>query len=104
MTSTARQLRKELNTVLAGVHDVALGKDVKLFLKVWTCFVFAQGCPMHAPSSFTSVKFSNLQVIVGLWLLSVVGGWTSLLTLSFIGTCLSHLAIYRIPCSFVLFR
>eukprot|EP00246_Nothoceros_aenigmaticus_P001649 TRINITY_DN12164_c0_g1_i1.p1 TRINITY_DN12164_c0_g1~~TRINITY_DN12164_c0_g1_i1.p1 ORF type:complete len:242 (+),score=44.73 TRINITY_DN12164_c0_g1_i1:216-941(+) len=57
VTSTARSLRYELNKALAVVHDVALGKDVKLFLKV----------------------------IVGLYVLSVIGGWASFLTLAYIG-------------------
>jgi hypothetical protein len=33
--STANTVRLELNKVLAIAHDVALGKDFKLFLKVF---------------------------------------------------------------------
>ncbi|CAM6116569.1 unnamed protein product [Calypogeia fissa] len=60
--SVASILRVELNKVLAVAHDVALGKDFKLFLKV----------------------------IAGLWVVSTVGGWFSFLTLLYIGVVLSH--------------
>ncbi|CAM6039140.1 unnamed protein product [Sphagnum compactum] len=54
--STANTVRLELNKVLAIAHDVALGKDFKLFLKV----------------------------IAVLWIFSTVAGWFSLLTLVYI--------------------
>jgi hypothetical protein len=60
--SVASTLRVELNKILAVAHDVALGKDFKLFIKV----------------------------VVGLWIVSLVGGWFSFLTLLYIGVVLSH--------------
>jgi hypothetical protein len=54
--STANTVRLELNKVLAIAHDVALGKDFKLFLKV----------------------------IAVLWIVSTAAGWFSLLTLVYI--------------------
>jgi hypothetical protein len=60
--SVAAVLRIELNKILAVAHDVALGKDFKLFIKV----------------------------VIGLWLISTVGGWFSFLTLLYIGVVVSH--------------
>ncbi|CAK9875213.1 unnamed protein product [Sphagnum jensenii] len=54
--STASSVRLELNKALAIAHDVALGKDFKLFLKV----------------------------IAVLWIVSTVASWFNLLTLIYI--------------------
>ncbi|CAM6046149.1 unnamed protein product [Sphagnum compactum] len=54
--STASSVRLELNKALAIAHDVALGKDFKLFLKV----------------------------IAALWIVSTVASWFNLLTLIYI--------------------
>lgn len=62
VTNVASTVRVELNKILAVAHDVALGKDFKLFIKV----------------------------IVGLWVASIVGGWFSFLTLLYIGVVLAH--------------
>ncbi|KAL2622672.1 hypothetical protein R1flu_002877 [Riccia fluitans] len=59
---TAKTLRVEINKVLAIAHDVALGKDFKLFLKV----------------------------VAGLWVLSTIGAWFNFLTLVYIGVIASH--------------
>lgn len=59
---TAKTLRVEINKILAIAHDVALGRDWKLFLKV----------------------------VAGLWVLSVIGGWFNFLTLVYIGVVASH--------------
>ncbi|KAI5065469.1 hypothetical protein GOP47_0020164 [Adiantum capillus-veneris] len=60
--SLALTLREEINKVLAVVHDLALGKDFKLLLKVAAV----------------------------LWGLSVVGGWFHFLTLVYLAVVVSH--------------
>lgn len=60
--SLALALRVEINKVLAIVHDITLGKDFKLFLKV----------------------------MVVLWGLSVVGGWFHFLTLVYLAIVVAH--------------
>ncbi|CAM6090329.1 unnamed protein product [Calypogeia fissa] len=60
--AVAAAVRVELNKILAVAHDVALGKDFKVFLKV----------------------------IAALWIISTVGGWCSFLTLLYIGVVFSH--------------
>eukprot|EP00250_Pteridium_aquilinum_P006179 c16151_g1_i1 orf=227-967(+) len=58
----ASALRVEINKALAIAHDIALGKDLKVFLKV----------------------------VAVLWGLSIVGGWFHVLTLIYICVMLSH--------------
>lgn len=58
----ASTLRIEINKILAIAHDVALGKDFKLFLKV----------------------------VAGLWVVSTIGGWFNFLTLLYVGVVASH--------------
>ncbi|KAI5076307.1 hypothetical protein GOP47_0008372 [Adiantum capillus-veneris] len=58
----ASALRVEINKALAIAHDIALGKDLKVFLKV----------------------------VAVLWGLSLVGGWFHVLTLIYICVVLSH--------------
>ncbi|MCO5557818.1 hypothetical protein L7F22_011390 [Adiantum nelumboides] len=58
----ASSLRVEINKALAIAHDIALGKDLKVFLKV----------------------------VAVLWGLSLVGGWFHFLTLIYICVVLSH--------------
>lgn len=58
----ASALRVEINKALAIAHDIALGKDLKVFLKV----------------------------VAVLWGLSLVGGWFHFLTLIYICVVLSH--------------
>lgn len=58
----AAALRVEINKALAVAHDIALGKDFKLFLKV----------------------------VAVLWGLSLVGGWFHFLTLLYICVVLCH--------------
>lgn len=58
----ASALRVEINKALAIAHDIALGKDLKVFLKV----------------------------VAVLWGLSAVGGWFHFLTLIYICVVLSH--------------
>lgn len=60
--SLALTLREEVNKILAVAHDLALGKDFKLLLKVAAV----------------------------LWGLSVVGGWFHLLTLVYLAVIVSH--------------
>eukprot|EP00250_Pteridium_aquilinum_P004029 c14280_g1_i1 orf=463-1206(-) len=60
--SLALMLRDEVNKILAVAHDLALGKDLKLLLKVAAV----------------------------LWGLSVVGGWFHFLTLVYLAIVLSH--------------
>ncbi|KAL3691249.1 hypothetical protein R1sor_004900 [Riccia sorocarpa] len=59
---TAKTLRVEINKILSIAHDVALGKDFKLFLKV----------------------------VAGLWVLSTIGAWCNFLTLIYLGVIASH--------------
>lgn len=61
-SSLAVALRVEVNRALAVAHDIALGKDFKLFLKVMGV----------------------------LWGLSVVGGWFHFLTLVYLAVLVSH--------------
>eukprot|EP01018_Ginkgo_biloba_P000768 Gb_40791 [translate_table: standard] len=56
VNSSAASILSKINSALAMAHDIALGKDFKLFLKVVVC----------------------------LWLLSIVGGWFNFLTLVYI--------------------
>ncbi|KAJ7527394.1 hypothetical protein O6H91_16G051900 [Diphasiastrum complanatum] len=59
---SAATLRADINKVLVLAHDVAIGKDFRVFLKV-----------------------------VGvLWVLSTIGGWCSLLTLLYVGFVAAH--------------
>lgn len=58
----ASALRVEINKALAIAHDIALGKDLRVFLKV----------------------------VAVLWGLSVVGGWFRFLTLIYICVVISH--------------
>ncbi|KAH7427388.1 hypothetical protein KP509_10G041900 [Ceratopteris richardii] len=60
--SLAFALREQVNKLLAVAKDIALGKDVKLFLKV----------------------------IAILWGLSIVGGWFHFLTLVYLGFLVVH--------------
>eukprot|EP00249_Psilotum_nudum_P009477 c21958_g2_i1 orf=265-1005(+) len=62
VASLASVFCAEINKVLAVAHDIALGKDVKLFLKV----------------------------VAVLWGLSVVGGWFHFITLLYICTVIAH--------------
>eukprot|EP00249_Psilotum_nudum_P009475 c21958_g1_i4 orf=167-901(+) len=62
VTSFASVLREEINKALAVSHDIALGKDFRLFLKVAAV----------------------------LWGLSVVGGWFHFLTLIYLCIVLAH--------------
>lgn len=62
VVSFASALRVEINKALAIAHDIALGKDLKVFLKV----------------------------VAVLWGLSIVGGWFHFLTLIYISVVLSH--------------
>ncbi|KAF9598545.1 hypothetical protein IFM89_028077 [Coptis chinensis] len=55
INEAAAFIRAQVNTLLAVSRDVTLGKDSKLFFKVAAC----------------------------MWLISVVGGWTDLLTLGY---------------------
>ncbi len=45
--STANSVRLELNKALAIAHDVALGKDFKLFLKVFEVDLFPSSKQMY---------------------------------------------------------
>eukprot|EP00249_Psilotum_nudum_P013567 c24401_g1_i1 orf=319-1044(-) len=55
-------LRTQINRALSMLHNVAVGKDVKLFVKV----------------------------ALGLWLLSVLGGWFNFVTLLYLGVIFAH--------------
>lgn len=55
VNGTAASIRSRINFLLTVAHDIALGKDPKLFLKVAVC----------------------------LWLISTVGGWFDFLTLGY---------------------
>ncbi|KAH7280561.1 hypothetical protein KP509_36G002800 [Ceratopteris richardii] len=63
--SFASALRLEINKALAIAHDIALGKDLRVFLKVITI----------------------------LWGLSVVGGWFHFLTMIYICILLFHIVL-----------
>jgi hypothetical protein len=55
VNGTAASIRSRINFLLMVAHDIALGKDPKLFLKVAVC----------------------------LWLISTIGGWFDFLTLGY---------------------
>lgn len=55
VNDTAASIRSRINFLLTVAHDIALGKDSKLFLKVAVC----------------------------LWLISTIGGWFDFLTLGY---------------------
>lgn len=55
VNGTAASIRSRINFLLTVAHDIALGKDPKLFLKVAVC----------------------------LWLISTIGGWLDFLTLGY---------------------
>lgn len=55
VNGTAASIRSRINFLLTVAHDIALGKDPKLFLKVAVC----------------------------LWLISTIGGWLHFLTLGY---------------------
>ncbi|XP_058075325.1 reticulon-like protein B16 isoform X3 [Magnolia sinica] len=61
VNNAAASFRVKINYVLLMAHDITLGKDFRLFFKV----------------------------VVGLWLLSVIGSFFSFITLSYIGTIVS---------------
>ncbi|KAL9247830.1 hypothetical protein vseg_021217 [Gypsophila vaccaria] len=58
VTSAAASFRAKVNSILLVAHDITFGKDFRLFF----------------------------QVVVGLWLFSVVGSVVSFFTLAYIGT------------------
>jgi len=61
VNKVAASMRVRINDVLAVAHDIALGKDIKLFAKA----------------------------VVFLWLFSIFGGWFIFLTLVYIGLLIS---------------
>eukprot|EP01018_Ginkgo_biloba_P033747 Gb_41628 [translate_table: standard] len=61
VNSTAASIRSRTNFLLTVAHDIALGKDSKLFMKVALC----------------------------LWLISTVGGWFDFLTLGYMSLVIS---------------
>eukprot|EP01018_Ginkgo_biloba_P002360 Gb_33890 [translate_table: standard] len=61
VNNAAASIRVRINYALAVAHDIALGKDLKLFFKVVFC----------------------------LWLLSIFGGWFNFLTLAYISLLVS---------------
>lgn len=61
VNEVAASMRVRINDVLAVAHDIALGKDIKLFAKA----------------------------VIFLWLFSIFGGWFNFLTLVYIGLFVS---------------
>jgi len=105
VSNAAASFRVKVNNMLMIAHDITLGKDFRLFFQVcyhayaYTCWLF--GIPVVAETEFSS------QVVLVLWLLSVIGNFCSSITLAYIGMfciyhtsdsllCPTHLGIYSI--------
>ncbi|CAM8958359.1 unnamed protein product [Rhodiola kirilowii] len=74
VNSTAASLRVKINNVLLLAHDITIGKDFRLFFKVGGKLINT---------------FENLQVVVCLWLFSVMGSYLSFFTVAYAGTIIS---------------
>ena len=87
VSNAAASFRVKVNNMLMIAHDITLGKDFRLFFQVcyhayaYTCWLF--GIPVVAETEFSS------QVVLVLWLLSVLGNFFSSITLAYVGMFVS---------------
>ncbi|CAH8323799.1 unnamed protein product [Eruca vesicaria subsp. sativa] len=77
----------EVNCALATLRSIALERDIKNFALVLLFSLFV--CLLHhSLKLFTFV--SETKVVIGLWLISIIGNWFSFLTLLYICFVLIH--------------
>ena len=79
--SVAMSVRHEINRAFATFRQVASGKDLRKFLMV---------IYLHLVTSVIflvdfSWRYTLLQVVAGLWVVSVIGSWFNFLTLFYLG-------------------
>ncbi|KAK7821944.1 reticulon-like protein b16 [Quercus suber] len=82
VNNAAASFRVKINNVLHMAHDITLGKDFRLFFKCALCTLL-----IHLRNSLT--YYYVLQVVVCMWLMSVIGSYFSFFTLAYIGTIIS---------------
>lgn len=76
---TAKALSNDINRALSVLRDIASGREFKKFVGV--CILIFS---VHIFRNFDQNIF-NIQVILGLWILSIIGSKFSFLTLFYIG-------------------
>ena len=87
VSNAAASFRVKVNNMLMIAHDITLGKDFRLFFQVcyhayaYPCWLF--GIPVVADTELSS------QVVLVLWLLSVLGNFFSSITLAYVGMFVS---------------
>lgn len=105
VNNAAASFRVKVNNMLLMAHDITLGKDFRLFFKVRRILFFNMLHHLVLLNTVSHLKdpcilLYSEQVVVFLWLLSVIGGLFSFFTLAYIGKSVLQTAsyIYHVNC------